>query len=366
MMTENFIKHAIKVVTVVSIILMFFFVFTPDSNADENRGIDLLPEAQEVLSKAKLLNESGDKAGAKELILKFSKARMEMIPDDMNATDYKSMYLKGDIDGISKISEEMLDLIGGMDEIIKICKEEYTARPDNIIVMGSYAGALLKNRQYAEAAPLLEKVYTVSESKPPMQLLTAAHAYYLAKKPAEAKRIIDKMMELPGAPRPEWLASFYQICLTNGDFDEAGIYLESYNESARIKMLTATLSTQEQAVNQACPPDDDTDSTPIYIKDVDDPPRVTRTYIPVYPIKAVVEGIEGRVVLKFVVGREGYANEPVVVSAEPEGIFEESALDAVTEYRFIPARKDGKCVDCIVRLPVVYKLRPEPAMPGDK
>jgi protein TonB len=80
----------------------------------------------------------------------------------------------------------------------------------------------------------------------------------------------------------------------------------------------------------------------------------------------VVEGIEGRVVLKFVVGREGYANEPVVVSAEPEGIFEESALDAVTEYRFIPARKDGKCVDCIVRLPVVYKLRPEPAIPGDK
>ena len=54
--------------------------------------------------------------------------------------------------------------------------------------------------------------------------------------------------------------------------------------------------------------------------------------------------------------RDGYAQEPIVFNSDPEGYFEESALDAVVEYRFIPAKKDGKCVDCIVRLPVVFKL----------
>ena len=358
-MIENSSKYLKKVVTVVSIILMFVFLITLNSYADENWGTDILPEAQEVLSKAKQLNESGDKAGAKEIILKFIKAKLETAPDDMSTMDYISMYEGEDINEITKVNAELLDLIGGFDEAVKIYKEAYEARPDNLMIMGAYAGLLLKTKQYTEAAPLIEKVYTVSENNHPLQLLTAAQAYYLAKKPAEAKRIVDKMMELTGAPQPEWLASFYQICMANGDVDEANTYLESYNETARIKKLNTNYLSQFQGDSQPCPPEEDTDSTPKNLKEVDDPPRVAQVYTPVYPIKAVVEGIEGRIVLKFVVDRNGYANEPVVFSADPEGIFEESALDAVTEYRFIPAKKDGKCVACVVMLPVVFKLGPQ-------
>lgn len=366
-MSENFIRYSKKVLTVVSIILTIFFHFTLNIYADEAQGIDLLPEVKEVISKARSLNESGDKAGAKELILKFIKAKLEMIPDDMNASDYKSLYLSGGIDEISKINEEALDLIGGLDEVVKIYKDAYMARPENEIIMGSYAGLLFKNQQYAEAAPLLEKVYTASENKTPWHLLSAAQAYYIAKKSADAKRIVDKMMELPGAPHPHWLISFYQICLANGDIEEADSYLKLYNNTARKYISAVKPSSQNQTADQPCPPDDEyTDSAPSNINEVDEPPRVVRVYLPVYPIKAMVEGIEGRVVLKFVVGRDGYAQEPVVFSSDPEGIFEESALDAVVEYKFVPAKKDGKCVDCIVRLPVVFKLGPKSAPEGGK
>lgn len=366
-MIENSRKYFKKGLMVVSIILMFFFLFTLNSYADENWGTDILPEAQEVLSKAKQLNESGDKASAKEIIIKFIKAKLETASDHMSTNDYISMFEGEDINEITEVNAELLDLIGGFDEAVKIYKEAYEARPDNLMIMGVYAGLLFKTKQYAEAAPLIEKVYDVSENNHPWQLLTAAHSYYLAKNPAEAKRIVNKMMELPGAPQNEWLASFYQICMANGDVDEASTYLESYNETARIKKINTNYLSQFPGDDQACPPDDgETDSTPRNLNEVDDPPRVAQTYIPVYPIKAMVEGIEGRVVLKFVVNRDGYATEPIVFNADPEGIFEESALDAVTEFRFIPARKDGKCVNCIVRLPVVFELGPKPPVPGGK
>ena len=127
-----------------------------------------------------------------------------------------------------------------------------------------------------------------------------------------------------------------------------------YNNTAIKAVIAANPSAQDQAsADPPCPPEDeDTDSTPHNIKDVDEPPRLAQVYLPIYPIRAIVEGIEGRVVLKFVVGRDGYAHDPDIFNTDPEGYFEESALDAVAEYRFIPAKKDGKCVDCLVRLPV--------------
>ncbi len=92
------------------------------------------------------------------------------------------------------------------------------------------------------------------------------------------------------------------------------------------------------------------------LDEVDSPPRVIRVFPPFYPAEAKEQGLNGRVVLRFVVDIEGWACEPEVISAEPEGVFDEAALDAVAEYRFEPALKDGKPVNCIVRMPVVFKL----------
>lgn len=90
--------------------------------------------------------------------------------------------------------------------------------------------------------------------------------------------------------------------------------------------------------------------------EVDQPPRLLRSVPPQYPFDAQQKGIEGRVVLRFVVDCGGRVQEPQVVEAEPEGIFEESALAAVVKYLFKPAMKGGKAVDCIVKLPIGYDL----------
>ena len=96
--------------------------------------------------------------------------------------------------------------------------------------------------------------------------------------------------------------------------------------------------------------------TAFNISEVDQPPRVLRAMPPLYPFEAQQRGIEGRVLLRFVVDSDGKVNEPQVVSAEPEGIFEETALEAVVKYKFKPARKGGEAVDCIVKLPIAFSL----------
>ncbi|MBN1907648.1 MAG: TonB family protein [Deltaproteobacteria bacterium] len=92
------------------------------------------------------------------------------------------------------------------------------------------------------------------------------------------------------------------------------------------------------------------------LSEVDEPPRLTKSLPPRYPFEAKQKGISGKVKLRFVVDSNGVAREPQVVSAEPKGIFEEAALEAVVKYKFKPAKKGGKAVDCIVLLPISFDL----------
>jgi protein TonB len=92
------------------------------------------------------------------------------------------------------------------------------------------------------------------------------------------------------------------------------------------------------------------------LNEVDQPPRVLRALPPRYPFEAKQKGISGKVVLRFVVDANGNAQEPQVVSSEPKGVFDEAALEAVVKYKFRPAKKGGKAVDCIVKLPIVFSL----------
>jgi protein TonB len=64
-----------------------------------------------------------------------------------------------------------------------------------------------------------------------------------------------------------------------------------------------------------------------------------------YPRRALQRGIEGYVVVEFTVTRQGTVRDPVVVQAEPEGIFEQSALDAVMKFKYKPRVIDGEPVE---------------------
>lgn len=65
---------------------------------------------------------------------------------------------------------------------------------------------------------------------------------------------------------------------------------------------------------------------------------------PVYPSAAKAQGIEGVVVVRYGVSRDGRVVDARVDSARPEGIFEASALTAVRSWRYNPALRDGEPV----------------------
>ena len=61
----------------------------------------------------------------------------------------------------------------------------------------------------------------------------------------------------------------------------------------------------------------------------------------VYPRRAQARGIEGFVVVEFTVTKTGAVTSPTVVHAEPEGVFERAALDAVVKFKYKPRVVDG-------------------------
>jgi protein TonB len=65
---------------------------------------------------------------------------------------------------------------------------------------------------------------------------------------------------------------------------------------------------------------------------------------PRYPRQALLNGIEGWVQVEFTITPEGRVADPVVVEAEPRGIFERAAIQAVLRWKFKPRYVDGQAI----------------------
>ena len=74
-----------------------------------------------------------------------------------------------------------------------------------------------------------------------------------------------------------------------------------------------------------------------------------------YPQQAIDDGIEGRMVLAFVVETDGMPSEiEVLQSLHP--LCDSSAVRALRKTRFIPGRQNGRVVRVRMRLPVRFRL----------
>jgi bla regulator protein blaR1 len=114
---------------------------------------------------------------------------------------------------------------------------------------------------------------------------------------------------------------------------------------------TNTTTSKETYINPA--------GEPVYrLDEIDTPPQVIEAVAPEYPIEAKEKNIEGKVLLKFIIGKDGSVLEPQVVSTELPGPFDKAALEAVAKYRFKPATKNGEEVNCFVRLPITFLSNP--------
>lgn len=90
---------------------------------------------------------------------------------------------------------------------------------------------------------------------------------------------------------------------------------------------------------------------------VDQPPRPLQQVAPSYPARARSRNIEGSVTLAVLVREDGGVGDVRVLSAEPQGVFEQSAMAAVRSWRFEPAMYEGAPV--ALRLQIVMPFRLE-------
>jgi len=66
---------------------------------------------------------------------------------------------------------------------------------------------------------------------------------------------------------------------------------------------------------------------------------------PTYPERARREGIEGRVILEYTISEEGFPVDIRIVESTPPGVFDAVAINALSQWRYIPARKIGDRVE---------------------
>ncbi|MFV1885015.1 MAG: energy transducer TonB [Balneola sp.] len=76
----------------------------------------------------------------------------------------------------------------------------------------------------------------------------------------------------------------------------------------------------------------------------------------VYPPLAMQAGIEGRVIVQFVIDKDGNVKDPFVVRGIGGGCDEE-ALRAVKQAQFKPGMQRGKPVQVRYTLPITFKLK---------
>jgi protein TonB len=78
---------------------------------------------------------------------------------------------------------------------------------------------------------------------------------------------------------------------------------------------------------------------------------------PEYPERALSRGIEGYVLVEFMVTKLGTVSNPVVIKAEPPGYFERAALKAASKFKYKPKIINGEPVDVAgVRNKITFQM----------
>lgn len=89
------------------------------------------------------------------------------------------------------------------------------------------------------------------------------------------------------------------------------------------------------------------------------PERIPESYIkPTYPDLARKAKIEGMVILQIVVRRDGTIGDITVLRAPSARLgFEESAIEAVRQWRYKPAMQSGRPVDVYLTVQISFELK---------
>lgn len=90
------------------------------------------------------------------------------------------------------------------------------------------------------------------------------------------------------------------------------------------------------------------------------PPAFNAAYLrnppPAYPVAARRNGDEGTVLLRVLVGRDGAPLKVELDRTSRSRALDAAALDAVRNWRFVPARRGAEAIEDWVRVPLVFRL----------
>ncbi len=100
----------------------------------------------------------------------------------------------------------------------------------------------------------------------------------------------------------------------------------------------------------------DVEASTMTADSVDERPEPVRRVDPELPRRIVDEQIEGRVVVRALVDREGRVQQVEVVEAQPRDVFEPHVVEAVEQWQFQPASYEGEAVKTWIELPFDFEL----------
>lgn len=89
---------------------------------------------------------------------------------------------------------------------------------------------------------------------------------------------------------------------------------------------------------------------------VDRPPQVTYRSPMKYPPEALSKKLEGFVTVYLLVTQAGLVEKVKLLEANPTGVFEDAALEAVREWQFEPAEFQGRQVAVWVKQKINFKV----------
>lgn len=147
------------------------------------------------------------------------------------------------------------------------------------------------------------------------------------KEKPERKKQVRRTRAAPQAPPPDLSAMIGGIEMNIPEFEAAAVM-----EGDARELL-----------------DDIAEDTVMSERTVDSKPRVTHRAEIAYPDDAVEEDIEGYVVVHLLIAKDGSVQLAKVLEAEPRGVFEETVLNGVRDWRFMPARYKGDPVQVWVK-----------------
>ncbi len=286
-------------------------------------------------------------------------ANFDQAKKAFSAKDYQKAYnaIQQDLKEGQKnpdvliLAGDIYGAIGNHDSAIILYKAVEKLQPTNYGVPRKIGQIHAAKKDFKTALAMLSTVLK-EYPRDPWNHLAYADVCFNAGKLPEAEKSFTEAKKLNARL---WQASvgLATIAQKKGDMNSAIMHFED-----ALKIDPGMMDIRKQHV-KLVKDNKDPDPSPDETISVNKPPFAENSLIMSklqYPELAKKAGLEGKVVLRVLVRRNGSVKKFIVESSDSE-IFNKSAGDAVMKTQFLPAIQNGKPVACWLSVPISFKLR---------